>query len=534
VPLTISTKLSALAAVGAVSLLGVGAAGLNGVSRIGDGLADVVVHGSALRNSVLVDMEHDGIRGDLYFALSADEPAARDEVLDGVPERVGAMRARVHDVRDALAVDRRAGNDPLRRSADALDPLLDAYWRAATDEADLARRDPAAARAAMGGVDGAFHALEDPLAEQSQLIVDEADRAHATADERVSLTARVVWIGTLVAAAFIVGLALWIRATVAASVQRLGRSVHALGEGDLRPAAPAAAGAAGAGEGDELDRIQHQLDGAVDSVRGTLARIDEEALTLSAAADQFTAISNQLMVNAQGTSSAAQEATDAAVDVADRIRTVAHGANTVSGSISGISRSTAEAGEVAAEAVAAAEHANGAVGQLATSSHQVSEIVDAITGIAEQTNLLALNAAIEAARAGESGRGFAVVANEVKDLAEETRRATERVSGAIGTIRHETADATESLHRISSVITRIDTIQSVIAGAVSEQAAATEEIERTADDVSVATNGITVRIGHIADNAAGTSEAAVAAERAASEVARMASHLKELLDRFSY
>jgi len=68
---------------------------------------------------------------------------------------------------------------------------------------------------------------------------------------------------------------------------------------------------------------------------------------------------------------------------------------------------------------------------------QLAKILDAITNIAEQTNMLALNAAIEAARAGEHGRGFAVVAEEVRKLAESSKKAADEISKLIKDIQRE-------------------------------------------------------------------------------------------------
>lgn len=89
--------------------------------------------------------------------------------------------------------------------------------------------------------------------------------------------------------------------------------------------------------------------------------------------------------------------------------------------------------------------------KLVNSTKDISMFVESIENIAEQTNMLALNAAIEAARAGDSGKGFAVVAEEVRKLADESRKSTEEITALMQSIENESHLAIESMEMVKKV-----------------------------------------------------------------------------------
>jgi methyl-accepting chemotaxis protein len=161
-------------------------------------------------------------------------------------------------------------------------------------------------------------------------------------------------------------------------------------------------------------------------------------------------------------------------------------------------------------------------------------VVKLITSIAQQTKLLSLNATIEAARAGAAGKGFAVVANEVKDLANETAKATEQITQKIQAIQQDTTKSVEALTEISGVIMRMNDISATIASAVEEQTATTKEISRNVNEAARGGSQVTDNIELVAQAAKSTSGGAQDTLASAGELAKMAAELQRLIAQFKY
>jgi methyl-accepting chemotaxis protein len=333
----------------------------------------------------------------------------------------------------------------------------------------------------------------------------------------------------VLALGLLVGLTIaWYTASlIVGSLRRLQVAVEAMAAGDLTARADVV-------QRDEVGQMARSLAVAQESVRSVVEQVASSAAAVAAASEELAASSQQIAAGAEETSVQAGVVSAAAEEVSRNVQTVSAGSEEMGASIREIAQSANDAARVAAQAVTVVESTNATVASLGASSQEIGNVVKVITSIAEQTNLLALNATIEAARAGEAGKGFAVVANEVKELAQETARATEDIARRVEAIQADTGGAVGAIGEISTIIGSINDYQLTIASAVEEQTATTNEMSRNVAEAATGSGEIAANITGVASASSSTTEAVTQARGAIDEMARMAAELHTQVARFTY
>jgi methyl-accepting chemotaxis protein len=511
-----------LIAVGAVALAGI-VAGLVGVSKLGtvyragdkvvtynlvpaQSLADARIQVANMRVTVrdVFLLDGDGQAKALQHVAEIDKIIDADitayQPVAADPASIQQFQdewVKYRQIRDAKAIPA-AQADDLRVFVKALSEASSVAANAAALLATAAKLE------AAQGLDTAATAKDAYRAGRLQVIL-------------------VLSIGILLA----LGLALYAARSVAMPLRRVSAAIDAVAAGNLTATA-------GVHSRDEVGAMATALDAANALTRAAIGAVADTANTLASRSEELSTTNRQVATAAEETGAQATAVAAAAEEVSSNVQTVAAGSEEMSASIREISQSSAEAARVADTAVSNAAEATATVGQLGASSNEIGDVLKVITAIAEQTNLLALNATIEAARAGDAGKGFAVVASEVKDLAQETARATGDITAKVTNIQSDATKATHAIVQITQVIEQINSLQTTIASAVEEQTATTNEMARNIAQAATGSGEIAANITSVANAADSTRAGVEEARTAAADLARMSTELQTLVLQFQY
>ena len=515
-------------------------------SQIEQNLSSIMNAGFAASNSAAAYRSGDALRSLLLARLSANQ-----FLVDNVPEDAATTRrhlADFHRKADAIPLDPHPDRHRLGKEAEKL--ALD--YAAAFDRAEgaISARNRVISQT-LDVVGPEMAGLLDRVMKENVSAQNELGSRASVELAQVNILAQIISVIAILAGIVIASI---VARSITRPILAMTGAMGALAGGDVSAIIPAQ------GRRDEIGAMakavqvfkenmirareldaetkaeqERQLERGrkIESAVTDFDRMIGEIVNImNAAATELQATAQTLSATAEETARQSSVVSAASEEMTQNIQTVASATEELSASIQEISSQVTESTRVVGNAVTQADETNSMVATLAAAAQKIGTVVTLISDIAGQTNLLALNATIEAARAGDAGKGFAVVASEVKNLATQTAKATEEITGQIQAIQESSGNSARAIEMITRTINQVNEISTTIASAVEEQGVATQEISRNVQQAAGGASEVSSNITGVTEASHQTSAGSTQVLTAATELAESGARLKREVDSF--
>jgi methyl-accepting chemotaxis protein/methyl-accepting chemotaxis protein-1 (serine sensor receptor) len=454
---SVKQKLLLLSAAGMLPLILLSALLFWSLERADPKKSVVAIAGVALRNQMAADMMHDALRADVFGALLATTPEARETVDKDLTEHTAILHRALSENRK---LDLPAS---MSQAIERIRPELEAYTRLTAEMVSAAASNRESAQAKLPAYLAKFDELEDSMGALDDQMEQTLVQAQAAAVEDIGQSKILAHTTCAVSLLAMIGVTLWIV-----------RSVNG-------------------------------------ALTGGIVALSQAAQQVASAANEVAASSQSI---AQGASeqSASLEETSAATEEINAMATRnRENARAAAESVLLSERKFVEANRSLDSMVTAMHEIN-------AQSEKISKIIHAIDEIAFQTNILALNAAVEAARAGEAGMGFAVVADEVRNLAQRSAQAARDTSSLIEESISKSKGGKARVDEVNSIMRTITTQAAQTKALVEQVSNGSDEQSRGLEQISSATVEMQ-RVTQTA--ASGSEECAAAAQQLSAQSATL-------------